>query len=165
MIDVDTAPFESGPPAPNSGASNASTGVPAGTHAGHVPMVAGTNRCVDSGTNVAVPLYLMVFRVSQCPPILRRSLTLKMPPKLTANPLPVACRFASAKSVPVGTPSIPKVVPAGRPGAGKSAASEGGTSCDDRSARWRSVRRLVMYATPTPTFRRGLISYPTVGWM
>src|SRR6266852_2001368 len=73
MIDVDTVPFESGPPAPNSGASNASTGVPAGTHAGHVPMVAGTDRCVGSGTNVAVPLYLMVFRVSQCPPILRRS--------------------------------------------------------------------------------------------
>src|SRR5438445_12196909 len=104
MIDVDTAPFESGPPAPNSGASNVSTGVPAGTQTGHVPMVAGTNSCVDSGTNVAVPLYLMLFRVSQSPPILRRSLTLQMPAKLTANPLPVAFRSPSAQPVPCVTP-------------------------------------------------------------
>ena len=73
--------------------------------------------------------------------MLNLSFTCRIAPKLTANPLPLASSVASAKSVPVATPSIANVVPTGRPAGMRSAS---GTSWVDRSARWRSLRWLVM---------------------
>src|SRR5207244_7975783 len=121
MIDVETGPFASGPPLANPGESTESTGVPAGRQAGQVPIVAGSTSPVETRVNAASPSYLMVFLVSQCPPMLSLSVTCQMPPKLTANPVPVASSTPSAKSVPVGTPSMANVVPTGRPAAMRSA--------------------------------------------
>src|SRR6266478_7739958 len=127
---VETAPLASGPPVVNSGASTASTGVPAGSG----PTATGSTRPVAMGLNVASPSYVIRFRVSQCPPMLKRSVACQIAPKFTAKPLPLASSAASAKSVPVATPSVPNVVPGGG-GAGNSAASVGGIGTVERSAR------------------------------
>src|ERR1041384_5197754 len=107
-IDVETPPLDSGPPLANSGLRSASTGVPAGSG----PTAVGSTSPVRISVNFASPLYLICLRVIQCPPMLSRLLTLRMPPKLTAKPLPVADSDASARSAPVSTPSGPNVVPA-----------------------------------------------------
>src|SRR5436190_821977 len=149
VIDVETAPLDSGAPLPNSGNRRPSTGVPTGTG----PIATGNTRPVGTWVKVASPLYLISLRVSQCPPMLSLSLTLKIAPKFTANPLPEAWRLAFAKSVPVATPSVANDVPAGRPAG---TASAGGTICVERSVRCFSFNVLWMYATPSPSLRLGL---------
>src|SRR5205814_10506752 len=124
-IDVATGPFANGAPLANWLPSSPSSGVPAckqvGGAPGQAPIAVGRNSPVDTCVNVASPSKSMVFFVSQCPPMLSLSVTCQIPPKLTAKPVPVASSTPSAKSVPVGTPSIANVVPTGRPAPARSA--------------------------------------------
>src|SRR5437867_13438431 len=93
LITVETEPLASGPPLANSGASTASTGVPAGSG----PTATGRMRPVALGLNAASPSYEVCFRVSQCPPVLQRSVACQHAPKFTAQPLPLAAPVAFAE--------------------------------------------------------------------
>src|SRR6266702_6379660 len=106
-MEVDTAPLESALAGRNCGAVSASTGKGAlggSPRTGFNGLLGGRIRPVSSCVNAAVPSYLIVLRVIQCPPIENRSLIFRMPPKLTEKPVPVDFSSASAKSVPVGMP-------------------------------------------------------------
>src|SRR6266487_6574774 len=146
VIDVDTFPEARGCPDRKNGATRLSTlHGRSVSHSGAswILWPSGRMRPVGTGLNVAVPAYLIVLRVSQCPPIESRSLIFKMPPKFTAKPVPVAWSMASAKSVPVGIPRAENGVPGGR--------DADGTTCVEKSARWCSSRRLVMYRSEEHT--------------